>query len=203
MKKYIIVAFLALNFGSLCAQQSISFGPNAGFGFTWITGNGTHKYQPAVNFGASFIYSANSHLGVGADLKYSVEGGKTEIDNATYTTGLNYVRVPLKAIFFFREDGDRVRPKISFGPSFGLLAGGKQKSGQIENRSTDAFKTFDFGFLTTAGMHVRLIANTWLTLDMNYYHGVSDISETTTFKNKNRNLQMNVGLAVGIDKSRY
>lgn len=200
MKKLCLSGFAMFMVMSLSAQLNVSFGPNAGFGNTWMSGEGKSQYQPAGNFGVSLIYSATEHFGVGTDLKYSIEGGKREINNVEYSNRLNYVRIPVNAYYFFNNYGDRVRPKISIGPSFGFLVGGKRMVNDVESGDIkDHFKGFDLGIQTTAGVHTRLVSNTWLTLDAGYYHGLSDISEAAG-AHRNRNLQFNVGLAVGIGK---
>src|SRR5215204_1317779 len=122
------VIFMACGY----SQMNISVGPNAGFGHTWTSGAGDNRYQPAGNFGVALVYSHNNHVGLGVDLKYSIEGGKKEFANVDVTSRLNYIRIPVKGIYFFRDYGASFRPKISLGPSFGFLVGGKQESGSLE-----------------------------------------------------------------------
>lgn len=199
MKKVFILGLVVISLAAK-AQLNVSLGPTAGFGHAWMSGDGNNKYKPSGNFGLQLIYSANEHLGAGMDLKYSIEGGKKEFNGGTYEARLNYLRIPLKGFYFFNDYGDRIRPKVSLGPSFGFLLGGKQTLGSTENEVKDDFKNFDIGIEATAGVHWRLVTNTWLTLDLNYYHGLADISESEASKNKNRNLGVNVGLVFGIAK---
>jgi hypothetical protein len=179
------------------AQLNLSLGPNAGFGHTWMSGKGDNTYQPAGNFGVSAVYSHNNHLGLGVDLKYSIEGGKKEIANVDVKTRLNYLRIPIKAMYFFRDYGASLRPKVSLGPSFGFLVGGKQEVGSLEFDAKDIYNSFDVGLLASAGFHYNLVTNTWLHFDVSYYHGLSDISEAAE-TNKNRNIGINLGVAFGI-----
>ena len=179
------------------SAQNISVGPNAGFGHTWLSGTGENRYQPAGNFGVALVYSHNNHVGLGVDLKYSIEGGKKEFANLTATNRLNYVRIPLKGIYFFRDLGSSFRPKISIGPSFGFLVGGKQEIGSVETDAKDLFKSFDVGLLGSAGFHYNLVTDTWLHFDVSYYHGLSDVSEAAE-TNKNRNIGLNLGVAFGL-----
>lgn len=192
-----VTVIAAIFLMSAHAQLNISVGPNAGFGHTWISGAGDNGYQPAGNFGLALVYSHNNHVGLGVDLKYSIEGGKKEFANTESKTRLNYVRIPVKAIYFFRDYGASLRPKISLGPSLGFLVGGKNKVGSTETDVKDRFNTFDVGLLANAGLHYNLVTNTWLHFDVNYYHGFSDISEAAE-KNKNRNIGVNLGVAFGI-----
>lgn len=193
------VALLAVL--SLSAQLNLSLGPSAGFGHTWMSGGaGKSLYQPAGNFGLSAIYSTNSKIGIGADLKYSIEGGRSEIGNAKNEARIDYLRVPIHVIYFFNDYGDQIRPKISVGPSFGFLLGGKNFENEVETGSIkDLVKGFDFGLQATAGLHARLVRNTWLIADVGYYHGLTDVSEGP-LTNRNRNIQINLGVAFGIGK---
>ena len=123
------------------------------------------------------MYSHNNHVGLGVDLKYSIEGGKREFANVDVTTRLNYLRIPVKGIYFFRDYGASFRPKISLGPSIGFLVGGKEEYGSTEMEAKDLYKSIDVGLLANAGFHYNLVTNTWLHFDINYYHGFSDVSE--------------------------
>ena len=199
MKQLMLTALAALCFAGAYSQVNLSLGPNAGFGHTWMNGSGTNRYQPAGNFGLALVYSHNNHVGLGVDLKYSIEGGKKEFSNLTSTTRLNYIRIPVKGIYFFRDYGASFRPKISLGPSFGFLVGGKQEIESVETDAKDIYNSFDVGLLGSAGFHYNLVTNTWLHFDVSYYHGFSDISEAVE-KNKNRNIGVNLGVAFGIGK---
>ena len=197
MKKLMLTLFAITSFIFAQAQLNLSLGPNAGFGHTWTSGSGDNTYQPAGNFGLAAVYSHNNHLGLGVDLKYSIEGGKKEIANVDVKTRLNYLRIPIKGIYFFRDYGASLRPKISLGPSFGFLVGGKQEIESTETDVKDSYKSFDVGLLGSAGLHYNLVTNTWLHFDVSYYHGLSDISESAE-TNRNRNIGINLGVAFGI-----
>lgn len=197
MKKFILAVVAVTYVICTQAQLNLSLGPNAGFGHTWLSGSGDNKYQPAGNFGLAAVYSHSNHLGLGVDLKYSIEGGKKQYGNNEVKTRLNYLRIPIKGIYFFRDYGASLRPKISLGPSFGFLLGGKQEVGSVETDVKDYYNSVDVGLLASAGFHYNLVTNTWLHFDVSYYHGFSDASEATE-TNKNRNLGINLGVAFGI-----
>lgn len=196
MKQSILIVFAIIFFVSV-KGQNISLGPNAGFGHGWMSGSGESKYQPAGNFGVALVYSHSNHLGLGLDLKYSIEGGKKEFANLTTTTRLNYIRIPIKGIYFFRDYGASLRPKISLGPSFGFLVGGNQEIGDVKTDAKDLYNSFDVGVLASAGFHYNLVTNTWLHFDLSYYHGFSDVSEASE-TDRNRNIGINLGVAFGI-----
>jgi hypothetical protein len=228
MKKQLFI-LLATGLFSMAAnaQMKASIGPNAGFGGSWIDNWGEGKYKPAGNFGVSLIYSGKSNFGIGADLKYSFEGGKREYTTSAVGTSfttteeakLDYVRLPLKAIFFMGKYGQRLRPKLAVGPSFGLLVGGKtniqtvSQTGAVvfeqKNESEDVWDKWDVGVHGSAGFNYRLVKNTWFSADIAYMHGLTDVRNddrksgsnnpgyTAGQNYKNRNLGVNVGVYFG------
>lgn len=204
MKRILVsgaIAFAALQ----VSAQNLSFGPTAGFGHGWMGGedvSGKGKFHATYNIGGKLVYSFISHWGISADVKFSGEGGARTIEDADYIQRLNYIRIPLQGIYFFGEYGDAVRPKVSAGPSFGFLVGGKAKTkedGEViaEIDSKDAFKGFDLGVQAAAGANFRIARNTWLNTDITYYHGLTNIHEMAD-KVFNRGLGLNVGVTFGI-----
>jgi hypothetical protein len=137
---------------------------------------------------------------VGLDLKYSGEGMKTKLRGETATTRLNYVRIPIKLIYFFNNFGNDFRPKIYVGPSLGILAGGETKlflpSGTAKVDSKDLYEDVDLGLLFGTGFNYRIASGTWLNVDLAYGHGFTDIAKTGDAYN--RNFSLNVGLAWGL-----
>jgi hypothetical protein len=225
MKRQLFILFTTVMIsGAVSAQMKASIGPNAGFGSAWIDNWGESEYKPSGNFGIALIYSGKSNFGFGADLKYSFEGGKREYVTTAvgtqFTTTeeakLDYIRLPLKAMFFMGKYGQRVRPKISVGPSFGLLVGGKtnvktvSQTGavvsDIKYESEDMWDKWDVGINGSIGLNYRLVKNTWFSADLAYVHGLTDIRKddkkamagyNTNTNYKNRNLGLNVGVYFG------
>ncbi len=207
MKKIIRITLAALTLSSAAlAQDNLSLGGTAGFGHTWLSDAENSKYQPAGNLGLSLTYSTESNWGFGADLKWSIEGGKTSTAGGTSTTKLSYIRIPVRAIYFFGDRGNAFRPKITAGPSLGFLIGGKNEltsngtPGEIETKASDFAKSFDIGIAASAGFNYRLVDRTWLNIDLAYYHGLADVIESPAIDQKNRHLGINVGVSFGIGK---
>lgn len=199
----ILVAILSM--GALAKAQTLSIGPTGGFGHSWITNSsGDNKFNPAWNAGISFIYSTKSNFGIGADVKYSAEGNKTTASGVTSTINTNYVRVPLKLIYFFGKPGSVVRPKIYAGPSFGFLTSANESvsaSGvKVKTDITDDIKNFDFGVTAAAGLNFRLAQRTWLNTDLAFYQGLTDMTKNNNSTQHNGNVGVNVGLLVGLGK---
>jgi len=204
MKKVMIIATV-MGIGFISKAQTVSFGPTGGFGHSWITNSaGDTKFNPAWNAGVSLVYSSLNHFGFGADVKYSAEGNKVDQAGITNTMNTNYVRVPLKAIYFFGKQSDAVRPKISAGPTFGFLTNASEVSSdegvKVKTDVTDNIKGFDFGVNAAAGLNFRVAQRTWLNTDVAYYQGLTDITKNTSTTKRNGNVGVNVGLLVGLGK---
>lgn len=203
MKRLIMVSAALLTIHTLHAQH-LSLGPSAGFGHAWMSNTDNIQFKPTVNIGASFIYSVVPHFGIGADLRlHFMEGVCNKYDNGSVvernTLNATYLRLPVKFIYFFGAYGDRLRPKIYAGPSFGVLLGGntvlkREKSDyRMESNSRDLLRDFDFGLTAGAGINFRVRRATWLNLDLAYTHGLTDAGRAPGYQ-ANRNLGIAAGL---------
>ena len=204
MKRHVLGVIISMiGLSAVAQKQNLSFGPTAGFGHAWMSNTTNGKYKPAGNVGLSLLYSSSPHIGFGADLKYSIEGNKTQTGIREVENTLNYVRIPLKVIYFFGEYGDRLRPKLAVGPSFGFLVGGNREISDNDGlvskvKAKDLYKSFDAGIGAVAGLNYRLVKNTWFVAEVNYYNGLTNINEVANLNNKNRNIGLNIGVNFGI-----
>ncbi|MBN8877236.1 MAG: PorT family protein [Sphingobacteriales bacterium] len=201
MKKFMIVLVVAVSATTIHAQN-LSFGPTAGFGHSWTSsdnGSQNGRFHSSYNIGGKLVYSFISHWGVSADVKFSSEGETLGLNNDNKTVmRANYIRIPLQGIYFFGDYGNRLRPKISVGPSFGFLVGGETKQhadGRVVStiKTKDLAENFDFGLTGAAGLNYRLTRGTWLNADIAYYHGLTDMASSAVDA-KNRNIGVNVGV---------
>ncbi len=204
MKKVVgIILFVAASMA--VTAQNTSLGPTIGVN-GWTDAN--NKAKVGVNFGATFTYSASAHWAFGADLKYSMEGGGKTVDSKSANITEDYIRVPLKIIYFFGERGQKFRPKLYAGPSFGFLTGGTIKATYFNTpfqfKSMDYLQHFDAGLLVGTGFNYRLSKGTWLNVDLGYTGGLSNIingdngsaiSTGILPSMHNHNLALNVGVA--------
>ena len=201
MKKIIMLIIGACIYLALPAQN-VSLGPSAGIQHSWITGYDNVKLKPGFSFGGTLTYSPAVHWGLGGDIRASfMEGVKTSYSVAGVQTdnkiNATYLRVPLKATYFFGEYGQKVRPKIYAGPSFGFLLGGETKSSYSHNtnitNTKEYVQAFDWGIVAGAGFNYRLKPNTWFNFDLAYNNGLTDISKGMGY-HANRNLSLNLGV---------
>ena len=196
--KNLIAASAIMLFVFTSNAQNLSFGPTAGFGHSWNNaevGTANKGFHAYYNVGGKLVYSFVTRWGISGDIKFSSEGQTVKTSGTKLSARANYIRIPLQGIYFFGKYGDRVRPKISVGPSFGFLVGGKSENGinNTQTKTKDYWNTFDFGFTGAAGVNVRVAKATWLNLDLAYYHGITDVAEFSGRAN-NRNIGLNIGV---------
>jgi outer membrane protein W len=209
MKKFLLAMIISSGFALAAgAQSKFSIGPTGGYGWATINNIKNSKFKAAGNFGLASVYSAAEHFGIGIDARYSIEGAKWDVGNSkTNEIDLHYVRIPVKAIYFFNKYGNKVRPKIYAGPSFGILSSSKlNRPGLADVDLKAATESFDVGVTAGAGLNYRLVNKTWLNLDLGYYNGFKQIMQPSALGNdastngnlRNRNVTINVGVNFGL-----
>ncbi len=201
MKNLLLTSAFLLCGISIANSQEFSLGPTLGVNNSWMDDvPGDTEGLIGLNGGLTLVYSTEEHWGVGLDLKFSGEGMRTKLRGETGNTRLNYVRVPVKIIYFFNEFGNDFRPKIYLGPSLGILVGGETEVilpvGTAKFDSKDLFEDADFGLTFGTGFNYRISPGAWLNVDLAYGHGISDIAKNG--EAYNRNLSLNVGVAWGL-----
>ena len=213
MKKF-MWAFLGLGISLSAASQSISIGPTATIGNSWLStdrdlssGFDNKELHVAYSKGMKMIVSFVPHWGMSSDISFSSEGGTFSNGNedVKHVYRVNYIRHSTQGVYFFGQLGDRIRPRLSAGPSVAVFAGGKTKikngsnEGTQESASKNLFKTWDFGIATSAGVNFKLVKNLWLNADANYYHGLLDVNDISDNDIMNRRLGFTIGLLFGCD----
>jgi outer membrane protein W len=212
MKKIILI-FSSIFCALLTFGQRASIGITVGSGTTWMSNtNQMVVHKETCNVGATFVYSTEAHWGLGVDVKYSREGYKHTYDGTMQYTGKNmdervssdFIRIPIRAIYYFNDNSHKIRPNISVGPSFGFLTGGKIRNEDdmhhiyTKTPVMDAYKIFDFGIQGTVGVTFKLMESLWLSTDIAYYNGFLAQNKNGTANVMNRNVVLNLGLRIGI-----
>jgi len=169
-------------------ESKFSFGFTGGFGHSFIAPYENYKFMPSWNAGISTVYSPFVHFGMGMDVFYSEEGMKYGDAEGEHDISLNYIRVPFKAIYFFRPYEKDFRPKISIAPTVGFLVNGNDKP---------QYNTFDFGASAAVGFNYRLVRAIWLNVDAVYYQGFIDNIDGNGVTDLNGNVRLNMGLSFG------
>ncbi|MEO6306132.1 MAG: outer membrane beta-barrel protein [Bacteroidia bacterium] len=169
-------------------ESKFSFGIKGGFGHSFIVPYKNTEFMPSWDAGLSAVYSPFVHWGFGLDAIYSAEGAKfTSVENS-YVTNLNYVRIPVKVIYFFNEYKNDFRPKVAIGPTVGFLTNAKDNPG---------FTKTDFGANASLGFNYRLLRAVWLSVDGTYYQGLIDSYTLNNENDLNGNVRLDVGINIG------
>ena len=196
------------------AQKIVTIGHTASIGNSWLSNGdgftpGYDDQQLHVSYGIGMRMLASIHpnWGISSDIKFSSEGGTfgREASDARMVYRANYLRHALQGVYFFGERGNRVRPKLSVGPSVAIFAGGKTKlkdagtENMPEMKSKNIFKTWDFGLTGAAGVNIRLKESVWLSAEGAYYHGLTNANDLSSQKMHHRGLGFNIGLMMSPD----
>jgi hypothetical protein len=107
---------------------------------------------------------------------------------------LNYIQVPISAVLFLGDKGNRIRPKLYAG----IYAASLQNSndGGVTVVGQTAFNKLDVGGQVGVGLNYRLRSRTWLNIDLGYTAGLTTLSDSPTGKIRNKGYNLNVGLAI-------
>lgn len=184
-----------------------SIGPVAGIGHSWASNMGGQVFKPSGYLGVGALYSKHEHWGVGGLLTASHEGFSQKVfkygNEYVNTIDPTYLRFTPRAYYFFGDYGDNIRPKIYAGPSVAYKVAEDNyinvpapvTDGVYGMPEGDVINNFDFGVNTGLGANIKLARNTWLNLDADYYHGLTNV---TANDNKNRSVRANVGVLFGL-----
>ena len=198
MNKVLFTLGIAL-MGLTVQAQQWSIGPMVGVSHNWMSNMENDKAKLGFTAGVIVNYSNFEHLGLGLGVKYSRAGVVTETGGREMETSLDYIQIPLKFSIYFNGIEDDFRPKIYLGPQVGFLVGGKTEIGSESGVTTvearDVYRPTDLGVLMGVGFNYRVAEATWLNLDLNYNHGLTNVADN--IDSKNRNVGLNFGVAFG------
>ena len=183
------------------AQGALFIGPVAGFGNSWV-GNlpGDVMFKSSGYLGVSLIKMEDRHWGWGGQATLSSEGYSVNDLGGIQTIKPLYLRVPLRAYYFFGRRTDWIRPNLYLGPSFGLklaeyytVSNDYYDSYMAHNSSY--FRTLDMGINGGAGLDFRIARRTWLNLDLGFYQGLTDaVKDAPNTYNPNHDVDLSLGL---------
>ncbi len=183
----------------------LSLGPVLGFGHSWVSNmGGTMRFMPSGSIGVGMVYAKHEHWGWGAQLSFTSEGYYTNYNGFNAMGVPGYLRMPVRAYYFFGDYKNIVRPKVYLGPSIGVkLMEQTTRDNVVAGHDmllhTGDFRTLDFGLNAGAGVNIQLAKGTWLNLDLGYYHGLTDVLDDPAAMNiMNRNLGINAGILFGL-----
>ncbi|MBK8516751.1 MAG: PorT family protein [Saprospiraceae bacterium] len=180
--------------------QTLSIGPVAGANFSTISNTTSSKTLVGLSLGGFANYSIKEHLGLNGKLLFDQMG--TGLENTDNIIRLNYIRVPLSAVYFFGKNGDKIRPKLFAGPYVGFLMNATYSNGDdiILFNGKDAFSSTDFGGLLGAGFNYIFGDRNWLNIDAGYNASFNNISNEIGSDKKNTGFQITAGVSFPIGR---
>lgn len=212
MKKVFFLSLLSLSsFTFLNAQtKGWNIGDRAAIGHSWTVGNrpenSDRKFHFSYELGRAGTYNFNETVGVGFGTYFNSQGGSYKVNDAIIVARANYIKVPIFASFTFGDESNRVRPRLTVGPSVQFLVGGKTLVKDEDNNrfygsyTTKAMNTkIDAGANASLGLNIRVCDGFYINHDINYYHGLVDQkpnnpTESPSFTN--RGLYLSMGMQI-------
>jgi hypothetical protein len=190
----IAVALLTLS-TKIATAQTLSVGPMVGVNLSTITAAPNTQYLAGVSLGGFGNYSINSHFGINAKLLYNQFGSAY-----TYNGDINrlhYIQLPVTGVYFFGEEGQKLRPKVYAGLYVASLLKATHKSGDevLATDGTPMYNKLDVGGVLGLGFNYRLKSRTWLNVDAGYNAGFSDLTKIAIDKYHNKAFSLNVGVS--------
>lgn len=169
-------------------QSKFSLGIKGGVGHSYIAPYRDYAFNLSGNVGLSAVVSPWTNWGIGIDAFYSSEGATFKSSDLEFAQQLDYIRIPLKGIYFFRDYEQDFRPKVTFGPSLGIL---------INEKNSVNASALDLGGNVSLGFNYRLVRAVWLNADLNYYQGFTDVYANNSAKDLNGNIRLDLGVSFG------
>ena len=175
-------------------QSKFSIGFKGGYGHSTIMPFTHATFCPSWDAGIAAVYAPAVHWGVEVDALYSEEGVNYKYRSSgeeTYHTKqiyLDYVRIPVKAVYFFRAYDKDFRPKIAVGPSMGFL---------VNQVGSNGASSFDVGATGLVGFNYRIAKAVWINVDAVYYQGFLDTYSNRSSNELNSNMRLDAGINVG------
>ncbi|GAB3431450.1 porin family protein [Niabella aquatica] len=221
MKRILYIAgFLLLpTISGFAQQKGFAISDKVMIGHSWTVGNRSsddlkYAFHPTVQFGRTALYNFSDNVGIGLGTFFSTEGVTFKINNNTGARKteqrMNYIRIPLGAMFTFGDPISKVRPRLGIGGSVGFLVGGKTYLLGDNDLFTGA-KTIkamstkvDAGATGSLGLSVRVADGFLINHDINYYHGLVENkyeSNLPSFTHRNIGLSMGFTLTGDAMKS--
>jgi hypothetical protein len=181
--------------------ETILLGPVAGFGSSWVGyAPGSAMAVPSGYGGIGLIDIKGPHWGWGGQLVLSSEGYKTSYPRFQQKDIPLYLRLPVRAYYFFGNRSNIVRPDIYLGPSFGMKASEHMITnnylGDVTNdHNASNFRLFDAGIDGGAGVNIQLSRQMSLNLALEYYQGITDaLKDAADTYNTDHDFDLTLGL---------
>lgn len=179
-------------FSAQTASQ-LWIGPSVGVGHAYfVPYNSNVEFQPQYSVGLTTNYNFNDYWGITGSALFSSEGRLMDDGRNKSDIRLDYIRIPVRGVLFFAGMDETVRPKISVGPSLGILV---NEDGTTVGKKAESA---DFGVNATGGFDIKVNDDVCITAEVNYYQGFIKNRPNYSKKEYNGNVGVSVGLLFSI-----
>ena len=207
MRLLVVIIALTTTFESFA---QIKFGVKGGLNYANMLDKNNNRtysddYQAKIGFnlGVTAEYSISEKFAIEPGLLFSTKGYKLENSGITGSVNLNYLEVPINAIYKIEFSNAKIL--IIAGPYLGYAVSGKMKASEpvlgVNEDSKEQkvvigtdIKPLDFGLNIGAGVEIKDI-----TVSLQYGYGLANLSihsESET-ELKNRVLGISIGYKFG------
>ncbi len=179
------------------AQNTTSLGIRGGVNIANFRGEDVEDYdsRTGFNIGAVLNYSVAESVGLSLEADYASMGATLDVSGTDNTTRLDYLRTTLLFNYFMGTNEMTIRPKLFVGPYAGFLLNSQAKVGDGDYvEISDGINGTDFGVAFGAGLHLKVAEKIWLTPDVRYNLGLTNIYDNDNFTGRNGVLSVNLGL---------
>jgi hypothetical protein len=183
MKFYLISIIVAITLMAVASAsaQNVNIGAKAGLNSYNIENNNSEfDSKIGFNFGLIGHTHLNEFFAVQPEIFYSVQGAKS----GNTDVNLAYINVPVLLQFMF-DNGFRIQT----GPQLGFMMNAEAKNNNDTINIEENYKSIDLGLNIGASF---LNSSTGFGFDARYVHGLSDISESSSFSSYSRGLEIGV-----------
>lgn len=182
------------------SAQKVSFGPMVGANFATISDVPNAEVNTGLAAGVFLNYSIDENFGLGIKGLFSQLG--TMVENSSAETNLNYIQLPLSAIYYFGKRGDTFRPKVFLGPYLGVLLTANDQNGNeiLGLDGKNAFNTADFGGQIGVGFNYSMKERGWINFDAGYSTSLANITDHNTLNYKNNAFFVSLGYSFPISQ---
>lgn len=166
-----------------------------------------------MNFGFSFRYAEERHVGILVELNMEQRGWKEDFEEHPFNfeRQLTYIELPIMTHIFF--GGRNVKCFFNLGPEVGYMIGDKTTANfdymaapnvpdfpsnrRYEQMQLDIHSRFDYGITAGAGVEFIIRKRHSITLEGRYYYGLGNIypsSKRDTFSaSRGSSIQITLG----------
>jgi len=163
-------------------------GATLGLGYSTILPYRNTRFHSSCNLGALFRYELSTNFGLSSALLVSREGLSLMSGDELKVEHLDYLRLPLMALYRFDCGIKDLCPEAGIGATGGILL--KKKDHQF-------FSLYDGGIQTQIGFRYRLLRGLHLNLCIQHYRGLIDILSGNRMREQNQSTRLQLTLLAG------